>query len=79
MIRTEETIRKTKEAINYLDSQGYGVSNLWHVDDVRSFDNSVTTEDAKTILKNALSNEPVLDDISLLIIEEVELMNYNKQ
>ena len=79
MIRTEETIRKTKEAINYLDSQGYGVSNLWHIDDVRSFDNSVTTEDAKTILKNALSNEPVLDDISLLIIEEVELMNYNKQ
>jgi hypothetical protein len=74
-----EAIKKEKEAINYLESRGYGVSNLWHVDDVRSFDNSVTTEDAKTILKNALSNEPVLDDISLLIIEEVELMNYNKQ
>ncbi len=74
-----EAIKKEKEAINYLESRGYGVSNLWHVDDVRSFDNSVTTEDAKTILKNALSNEPVLDDIALLIIEEVELMNYNKQ
>ncbi len=74
-----EAIKKEREAINYLESRGYGVSNLWHVDDVRSFDNSVTTEDAKTILKNALSNEPVLDDISLLIIEEVELMNYNKQ
>lgn len=74
-----EAIKKEKEAIKYLESRGYGVSNLWHIDDVRSFDKSVTKEDAKTILKNALSNEPVLDDISLLIIEEVELMNYNKQ
>ena len=74
-----EAIKKEKEAIDYLESRGYGVSNLWHIDDVRSFDKSVTTEDAKMILKNALSNEPVLDDIALLIIEEVELMNYNKQ
>ena len=74
-----EAIKKEKEAIDYLESRGYGVSNLWHIDDVRSFDKSVTTEDVKMILKNALSNEPILDDISLLIIEEVELINHNKR
>ncbi len=73
-----EAIKKEKEAINYLESRGYGVSNLWHIDDVRSFDNSVTIEDAKTILKNALSNEPVSGDIFLLIREEIEYINYPK-
>ena len=74
-----EAIKKEKEAIDYLESRGYGVSNLWHIDDVMSFDNSITTEDAKMILKYALSNEPILNDIALLIIEEVELINYNKR
>ena len=29
-----EAIKKEKEAINYLESQGYGVSNVWYVEDV---------------------------------------------
>jgi len=78
MIRTEETIRKTKEAINYLDSQGYGVSNVWYVEDVLASDESLTTSQAKKVLDNALSSETVLDAISLAIVEEIEYINYPK-
>ena len=78
MIRTEEKIRKTKEAIIYLDSQGYGVSNGWHVEDVLTCDESLTRNQAKKVLDNALSRESVLDAISLAIVEEIEYINYPK-
>ena len=78
MIKTEETIRKTKEAINYLDSQGYGVSNVWYVEDVLTCDESLTRNEAKKVLDNALSKESVLDAINLAIVEEIEYINYPK-
>jgi len=74
-----QAIKKEKEAINYLESRGYGVSNLWHIEDITSFDSRVTIEDAKKLLENTLSSKRITDEISLAIIEEVELMNYNKQ
>jgi len=78
-MRESEAIKKEKEAINYLDSQGYGVSNVWYVEDVLTCDESLTRYQAKKVLDNALSSESVIDAISLAIVEEVELMNYNKQ
>ena len=78
MIRTEETIKKIKEAINYLDSQGCGVSNVWYVEDVLACNKYLTRYQAKKALDNALSNERVLDAISLAIVEEIEYINYPK-
>ncbi len=78
-MRELEAIKKEKEAINYLDSQGYGVSNVWYVEDVLTCDETLTRHQAKKVLDNALSSESVIDAISLAIVEEVELMNYNKQ
>lgn len=53
---------KQKEAKGFLESQGYFVDNLWHVDDVMN-DYKCSREDAQDILYSALTNEATMDRI----------------
>jgi hypothetical protein len=53
---------KQKEAKGFLESQGYFVGNLWHVDDVMN-DYKCSSEDAQDILYSALTNNATMERI----------------
>lgn len=58
---------KVREAITYLESQGYFVQNLWHIADVQDrFD--CTEEEAVEVLEKAVCGEYIIEEINNRIV-----------
>ena len=56
-------IDKVTECLNYLESQGFYVFNMWHVQDVQTkFD--CTDEEAQELLEKAVSGEVIIEMIN---------------
>jgi hypothetical protein len=54
---------KVTEALDYLESQGFYIKNLWHIQDVQDkFD--CTEEEAFEVLEEAVSGEWVIEAIN---------------
>ena len=53
---------KEKEALQFLEDQGYYVGNLWHIDDViNNSDTDISDREAYWILDQALESEYVME------------------
>lgn len=60
---------KIEEALNFLESQGFFVQNLWHVKDVQEkFD--CTEEEAIDVLEKAVNGEWIMVEINNRIWSE---------
>ena len=66
--------RNTEYSKKQLASQGYVLSNIWHVQDVIQNYEDLTVEQAEEVLENALNNERVMERIFEQIEYEVELI-----
>lgn len=56
------------EALDYLESQGFYVHNLWHIQDVQDkFD--CTEKEAFTVLDDAVSGEWIIEQINERILD----------
>ena len=54
---------KVTEALDFLESQGFYIQNLWHIQDVqRKFDCS--EEEAMEVLNDAVSGEWIIEQIN---------------
>ena len=65
---------KVTEALDYLESQGFYIKNLWHIQDVQDkFD--CTEEEAFEVLEETVSGELIMEDIN----ERIHMfgLNYN--
>lgn len=59
----EEKWKKIDEARAFLESEGFYVDNLWHIEDVQSiFD--CTEEEAMEVLGDAVSGEWIMEHIN---------------
>lgn len=60
-----------EQAREFLESQGYYVKNLWHINDVKDrFE--CTDEEAQEVLDTALQNEWIVEKICLTIKDEAK-------
>lgn len=75
----EATVQNTEYSKQQLASQGYVLSNIWHVQDVLQNYEELTVEQAEEVLENALNNERVMERIFEQIDIEVELIKKDKQ
>lgn len=63
---------KVTEALDYLESQGFYINNLWHIQDVQDkFD--CTEEEAFEVLEKAVSGEWVIEAIN----ERIDMFGLN--
>ena len=73
-------VEKIREARNFLDEQGYYVSNLWMIDDVLEYEledgikPNLTEDEARWVLKQVLSSEWITEQIFVSIREHIELL-----
>jgi len=74
----EATVQNTEYSKQQLASQGYVLSNIWHVQDVIQNYEELTVEQAEEVLENALNNERVMERIFEQIDIEVELIKKDK-
>ena len=77
----QEQIKKEKEAIDFLHNRGYDVTNLWMVDDVLDLElddagttPNITEDQARWVLKKAVNNEWITEQIFSSIREHIELL-----
>jgi hypothetical protein len=55
------------EALDFLESQGFYIHNLWHIQDVQDkFE--CTPEEAMKVLDEAVSGELIMEDIQISIL-----------
>jgi hypothetical protein len=58
---------KVTEALDYLESQGYYIKNLWHIQDVQDkFE--CTDEEAFEVLDDAVSGDWIMEEINNRIL-----------
>ncbi len=59
---------KTTECLDYLESQGFYVQNLWHIQDVQN-QFECSDEEAFEVLDNAVSGEWIIEQINGRILD----------
>lgn len=74
----ESIMQTTDDSKRQLQSQGYVLSNLWHVQDVLQNYEDLTVGEAEEVLENALENERVMERIFEQIDCEVKLIKKNR-
>tara|TARA_R110002020_G_scaffold9539_2_gene37448 strand:- start:11015 stop:11242 length:228 start_codon:yes stop_codon:yes gene_type:complete len=65
---------KVTEALDFLESEGYFVYNLWHVQDVQN-NFECTNEEAQEVLEGVLTNDWLMGQINAGINQEAEVLN----
>jgi len=68
--RNTDAVEDAKEVLR---DHGYFVDNLWHIQNVQFNYMEASDEDAQKILNMALTNEDITEQISLAIIDAIEL------
>jgi hypothetical protein len=71
-------VKNIEQAKQLLETYGYFVKNLWHIEDVTTNYLECSEEDALDILHNALTNEATFDQIWLAINNEASKRGYEK-
>lgn len=66
------------EAREVLRKAGYFVDNLWHVNDVKDNYVVLDNEDAQEVLDDALTNEWIIEQIHLTILDVAMSKGYKK-
>lgn len=61
-----------KQAKQVLRDAGYYVDNMWHVNDVKIIDPTISTIDAHEVLHNVMNCKPVMEIVWDGIKEQVE-------
>lgn len=80
----EIKIQRIRESRDFLDEQGYCVSNLWMIDDVLEYEledgtkPNLTEDEARWILSQVLSSEWITEQVFISIREHIELVLGNK-
>ena len=74
-MQTKKELNKIEEAKKVLRQAGYFVDNLWHIEDVRSkFGDNVDEEVCQEVLEEALTNEWIMEQIFVTILDVGEDM-----
>ena len=73
---SEKEIKAIEEAKVLLESYGYFVKNLWHVEDVTTKFPDCPEDVAQDILNDALTNEAIFDQIWFDIEYEASSRGY---
>lgn len=61
-----------KQAKQVLRDAGYYVDNMWHVNDVKIIDPTISTSDAQEVLHNVMNCAPIMEMVWDGIKEQVE-------
>lgn len=76
----EIKIQRIRESRDFLDEQGYYVSNLWMIDDVLEYEledgtkPNLTEDEARWVLSQVLSSEWITEQVFISIREHIELL-----
>lgn len=54
----------TEKAKLTLESRGYFTKNLWHIDDVRTHDETLTDDECMDVLKDAMTSPYIMESIN---------------
>jgi len=54
----------TEKAKLTLESRGYFTQNLWHIDDVRTHDETLTDDECMDVLKDVMTSPYIMESIS---------------
>ena len=62
----------TEQAKQVLRDAGYYVDNMWHVNDVKIIDPTISTSDAQEVLNNVMTSAVIMETMWDAIKEQVE-------
>jgi hypothetical protein len=61
-----------EQAKQVLRDAGYYVDNMWHVNDVKIIDPTISTSDAQEVLNNVMTSAVIMETMWDAIKEQVE-------